>query len=137
MRSLEEAGKILEEELSSQNKRKKEIEEELRKTKEKFDIFQTETIMKQKKLKSSTSLSTEDLSNLTIFKSVIAEAGALRNHATKEKVHQLKFSIVCSDLHKKAENGSNRRQVLNSLVDCQIGRNNVNVLAKANKAPEL
>lgn len=38
---MEEASKILEDELSSQSKRKKELEEELRKTKEKFDIFQT------------------------------------------------------------------------------------------------
>jgi hypothetical protein len=59
------------------------LDEELRKTKEKFDIFQTETVMKQKKTKSATNLSTEDISNLAIFKSVVTEAGALRNHATK------------------------------------------------------
>jgi hypothetical protein len=44
-------------------------------------------MMKQKKLKSSANLSSEDLSNLTIFKSVLSEAGALRNHLTKLKVN--------------------------------------------------
>jgi hypothetical protein len=49
-------------------------------------------MMKQKKMKSSSNLSSEDLSNLTIFKSVVAEAGALRNHTTKVKIHELNFS---------------------------------------------
>ena len=51
--SLEEASKIIEDELAAQSRRKKELEEELRKTREKFDIFQTETMMKQKKLKNT------------------------------------------------------------------------------------
>ncbi len=43
-------------------------------------------MMKQKKQK-ATNLSNEDLSNLAIFKTVLAEAGALRNHSTKQKLH--------------------------------------------------
>lgn len=43
-------------------------------------------MMKQKKQKAN-SLSTEDLSSLAIFKTVLAEAGALRNYATKRKLH--------------------------------------------------
>ena len=62
---------MIEDELAAQSRRKKELEEELRKTKEKFDIFQTETMMKQKKQKAN-SLSTEDLSSLAIFKTVLA-----------------------------------------------------------------
>ena len=93
----------------------------MRKTKEKFDIFQTETVMKQKKTKSATNLSTEDISNLAIFKSVVTEAGALRNHATKEKLQQLKFSIICAD-QKPQKPASNRRQILSSLVDASIGQ---------------
>jgi len=72
--------------LGTQSRRKKELEDELRKTKEKFDIFQTEAMMRQKK-QTTTSLSSEDLSNLTIFKSVVAEAGALRNHNAKRKLN--------------------------------------------------
>ena len=73
--------------MAAQSRRKKEVEEKLRKTNEKFDIFQTETMMKQKKQKSAANLSSEDLSNLAIFKTVLAEAGALRNHDTKRKLH--------------------------------------------------
>jgi uncharacterized protein (DUF4213/DUF364 family) len=86
-RNLEDANKLIEDELNSQIKKKKEVEDELKKTKEKFDIFQTETMMKQKKQKTASNLSNEDLSNLAIFKTVLAEAGALRNHATKRKLH--------------------------------------------------
>lgn len=41
-------------------------------------------MMKNKKQKG---ISNEDLSSLAIFKSVVAEAGALRNHVTKTKIH--------------------------------------------------
>lgn len=96
LNSIEEASKIIEDELSAQSRKKKEVEEELRKTKEKFDIFQTETMMKNKKAKSANNLSSEDISSLTIFKSVVAEAGSLRNHATKVKINMLKFSTIAS-----------------------------------------
>lgn len=43
--------------------------------------------MKQKKKKAESNLSNEDLSNLAIFKTVLAEAGALRNHSTKRKLN--------------------------------------------------
>lgn len=56
-RNLEEANKIIEDELNTQIRKKKDLEEELKKTKEKFDIFQTETMMKQKKQKSAANLS--------------------------------------------------------------------------------
>ena len=56
-RNLEEANKLIEEELNAQIRKKKDLEEELRKIKEKFDIFQTETMMKQKKQKSAANLS--------------------------------------------------------------------------------
>ena len=71
-RNLEEANKLIEDELNAQIRKKKDLEEELKKTKEKFDIFQTETMMKQKKQKSAANLSNEDLSNLAIFKTVLA-----------------------------------------------------------------
>jgi len=44
-------------------------------------------MMKQKKQKTSNNLSNEDLSNLAIFKSVLTEAGSLRNHNTKRQLH--------------------------------------------------
>ena len=57
LNSIEEASKIIEDQLSAQSRKKKEVEEELRKTKEKFDIFQTETMMKNKKAKNANNLS--------------------------------------------------------------------------------
>lgn len=77
-------------------------------------------MMKQKQLKSS-ALSSEDISNLAIFKSVISEAGALRNHLTKLKVNQLKFSTVTSASESKKNPENSRRQILESLVDAKIG----------------
>lgn len=50
--------------------------------------------MKQKKQKAGTSLSSEDLSNLSIFKSVVAEAGALKNHQIRRQLHELSFSPI-------------------------------------------
>ena len=49
MKSLEEANKLIEDELGTQSRKKKELEEDLKRTKEKFDIFQTEAMMKHKK----------------------------------------------------------------------------------------
>ena len=77
-------------------------------------------MMKQKKLKSSTSISSEDLSSLAIFKSVLSESGALRNHSTKLKLHEIKFSGL--DLpHPASTSQSNRRDILRSLVSTKIG----------------
>jgi hypothetical protein len=120
-RNLEEANKLIEDELAAQSKRKKELEEELKKTKEKFDIFQTETMMKQKKQKSAASLSNEDISNLAIFKTVLADAGALRNHATKRKIHELAFSpLLTSKPIAKREDGG-RREAMRALAEAKIG----------------
>jgi len=77
-------------------------------------------MMKQKKLKNS-SLSSEDISNLAIFKSVVAEAGALRNHATKFKINQLKFSAVVLGQNPSNYSEVSRRQIINTLVDYRIG----------------
>ena len=107
--STEEASKMIEDQLSAQSRKKKELEEELRKTKEKFDIFQTEAMMKKKKEKSANNLSSEDISNLGIFQSVVAEAGSLRNHATKVKINMLKFSTIASKQPPKTQTDTKRR----------------------------
>lgn len=78
-------------------------------------------MMKQKKLKSSANLSTEDLSSLAIFKSVVSEAGSLRNHLTKQKIHQLNFSQLLAQPKPAPKPNSNRRAVLSSLVDIKVG----------------
>ena len=44
-------------------------------------------MMKQRKQKNANNLSTEDISNLSVFKSVVTEAETLRNHIAKRKVH--------------------------------------------------
>lgn len=77
--------------------------------------------MKQKKQKSSNSLSSEDLSNLAIFKTVLADAGALRNHATKRKLHELSFSplLAAKPQSKPEENG--RREAMRALAEVKIG----------------
>lgn len=120
-RNLEEANKLIEDELAAQSKRKKELEEELRKTKEKFDIFQTETMVKQKKQKSNANLSNEDLSNLAIFKTVLNEAGALRNHAAKRKLHELAFSPILAPPTRPAHQDAGRREVMRALAEAKIG----------------
>lgn len=77
-------------------------------------------MMKQKKLK-NTALSSEDISNLAIFKSVIAEAGSLRNHVTKLKVNQLKFSAVATAGKSAKVSQAPRREIITSLIDSKIG----------------
>lgn len=120
-RNLEEANKLIEDELNAQIRKKKDLEEELRKTKEKFDIFQTETMMKQKKQKSAANLSNEDLSNLAIFKTVLAEAGALRNHSTKRKLHELSFSPILLPTSRPSKEQGGRREVMRALAEVKIG----------------
>jgi hypothetical protein len=77
-------------------------------------------MIKQKKQK-STALSTEDLSSLAIFKTVIADAGALRNHAAKRKLHELAFSpLLAARPHPKREDGG-RREAMRALAEVKIG----------------
>ena len=47
------------------------LEEELKKIKERFDLLQTETMMRSKRQKTSQALSSEDVANLAIFKNAI------------------------------------------------------------------
>lgn len=81
-------------------------------------------MMKQKKQKASNNLSTEDISNLAIFKSVVAEASALRHHQTKRKLHELSFSPILNPRPAPAKEPNTRREILNSLFDIKINSNN-------------
>lgn len=86
-------------------------------------------MMKQKKMKSTSHLSSEDISSLTIFKSVVSEAGALRNQNTKLKLHELNFSKLMAKNKKDSsvnpqkgkETGNTRRSVLSELMEMKIG----------------
>lgn len=78
-------------------------------------------MMKQKKMKSSTNLSSEDLSNLSIFKSVLSEAGSLRNQVTKQKIHELNFSKLMTQPKAPVKSTNNRRNILASLIDIKYG----------------
>ena len=91
----------------------------MRKTKEKFDIFQTETMVKQKKHKSN-NLSTEDISNLAIFKTVLADAGALRNHTAKRKLHELAFSPLLAQPTQPKQQDNGRRDAMRALAEVKI-----------------
>ena len=73
-----------------------------------------------KKDKNFKTLSSEDISNLAIFKSIQAESGALRNQATKKKINELRFSNLLIPKEQKPS-GSNRRALLTSLVNAEIG----------------
>ena len=118
MKSLEEANKLIEDELGAQSRKKKELEEDLKRTREKFDIFQTEAMMKHKKQRG---LTNEDLSSLAIFKSVVAEAGALRNHSTRTKIHELRFAPLLEEPKKKPAPVQDRREIMKAMANMKIG----------------
>ena len=92
MKSYEETNKLIEEEIGEQSKKRKMLEEELKKTKDKYDVLQTETMLRNKKQKNINSISSEDVANLTIFKNAIKESNMFRNIEIKKKLIQLKQS---------------------------------------------
>ena len=75
-------------------------------------------MMKHKRQKG---LTNEDLSSLAIFKSVVAEAGALRNHATKTKIHELSFAPLMEEPKKMSTQMQDRREVLRAMASLKIG----------------
>jgi hypothetical protein len=77
--------------------------------------------MKQKKQKVGNSLSSEDLSNLSIFKSVVAEAGALKNHQIRRQLHELAFSPILAQKKNVISHENARREVLNGLAELKFG----------------
>ena len=65
-----------------QSKKRKMLEEELKKYKEKYDILQTDLMMRNKRQKNVNSslegMNAEDVASLTIFKNAIKESNNLR-----------------------------------------------------------
>ena len=87
------------------------LEEELKKIKERFDLLQTETMMRSKRQKTSQALSSEDVANLAIFKNAIKESNTLRTLDMKKKVMQMKQSPI---FNLKVKKDSNKEESKNT-----------------------
>ena len=77
--------------------------------------------MRSKSNKKAVALSSEDVSSMAVFKSVLNEAGSLRNHACKRKIHELAFSPLLMERPKEKESNGGRRSMLESMINIKIG----------------
>lgn len=65
--------------MGEQSKKRKLVEEDLKKLQEKYNVLQTETMLRNKRQKNIQTISSEDVANLTIFKNAVKESNTLRN----------------------------------------------------------
>lgn len=79
-----------------QSKKRKLLEEELKKIKDKYEYLQTDMMMRNKRNKNTSiqGLNSEDVANLAIFKNAIKESNNMRTLEIKKKMMQLKLSPI-------------------------------------------